>query len=186
MSVSEIELHQGPWTEADYLALPEDRRIELLDGGLLMSPSAAGPHQLLSSRLWLALERARLDGMRVFEAVNVRLGTGRILIPDLAVVRHTRVDFTVLEAAEVAMVVEIVSPGSVAVDRAIKPRLYAEAGIPHYVHIELAGPTAILGRLAGERYELTEADPMLRMRDPFPVDLDLAALIAADRPLGCQ
>jgi hypothetical protein len=51
VSVSEIELHQGPWTEADYLALPEDnRRIELLDGGLLMSPSASVSHRLLSSR----------------------------------------------------------------------------------------------------------------------------------------
>lgn len=185
MSVSEIELHQGPWTEADYLALPEDnRRIELLDGGLLMSPSASVPHQRLSSRLWLTLERARPDGMEVLEAVNVRLGTGRILIPDLAIVRHSGVDRVVLEAAEVAMAIEIVSPGSVAVDRAIKPRLYAEAGIPHYVRIELAGPTAILGWLVGERYELAAAGPMLRMRDPFPVDLDLAALIAADRPLG--
>ncbi len=79
MSVSEIELHQGPWTEVDYFALAEDnRRTELLDGALLMSPSASGAHQLLSSRLWLALERARPDGMRVYEAVNVRLGTGRI------------------------------------------------------------------------------------------------------------
>ena len=32
--------HEGPWTERDYLTLPENnRRIELLDGGLLMSPN---------------------------------------------------------------------------------------------------------------------------------------------------
>lgn len=185
MSVSEIELHQGPWTEADYLALPEDnRRIELLDGGLLMSPSASGPHQLLSSRLWLALERARPDGTAVFEAVNVRLATGRILIPDLAVVRHSRIDFTVLDAADIVMVVEIVSPGSVAVDRAIKPRLYADADIPYYARIELAGPTAVLGRLVGERYELTGADQALRMREPFPLEVDLPALMTADRAPG--
>ena len=25
--------HAGPWTEEQFLALPDDRRIELLDGG---------------------------------------------------------------------------------------------------------------------------------------------------------
>jgi hypothetical protein len=44
--------HIGPWTERDYFALPEDRRrIELLDGGLLVSPAASGRHQRLSSQL---------------------------------------------------------------------------------------------------------------------------------------
>ncbi len=114
MSLSALEMHHGPWTEADYLALPEDnRRIELLDGAVLISPSGSSAHQRLSSRLWLAMERARPDGLEVFEAVNVRLGTGRILIPDLAVVRHTGTDFTVLDAREVAMAIEIISPGSV-------------------------------------------------------------------------
>ena len=183
MSVSQIERHEGPWTEADYLALPDDnRRIELLDGGLLMSPSASGAHQRLSSRLWLALERARPEGMEVFEAVNVRLGTGRILIPDLVIVRHPQANFTVLDAGDVAMAFEIVSPGSVAADRAIKPRLYAEAGIPHYARLELAGPTAIVGRLVGDRYELNDADPVLRMWEPFLAEIDLQALIAAARP----
>ncbi|MEO7194502.1 MAG: hypothetical protein ABIZ05_06715 [Pseudonocardiaceae bacterium] len=37
--------HVGPWTERDYLALSADgRRIELLDGSLLVSPSAGYRH----------------------------------------------------------------------------------------------------------------------------------------------
>lgn len=185
MSVSEIDFHNGPWTEADYLALPEDnRRIELLDGALLMSPSPASGHQLLSFRLCLALERARPDGMQVYESVNVRLGTGKILIPDLAIVRHRHREFIVLDAAEVAMAIEIVSPGSTAADRAIKPRLYAEAGVPYYARIELTGPTAILGVLVGDRYEMGAASPTLAMLDPFPVAIDLPALMTAERPPG--
>ena len=54
--------HVGPWTEPDYLALPEDRRrIELLDGGLLVSPAAGGRHQRLSSQLWHTLGLAAPD-----------------------------------------------------------------------------------------------------------------------------
>lgn len=183
MSLTQIERHEGPWTESDYFALPDDnRRIELLDGGLLMSPSASGAHQRLSSRLWLAMERARPEGMEVFEAVSVRLGSGRIFIPDLVVVRHPQVNFTVLEASDVAMAVEIVSPGSVAADRAIKPRLYAEAGISNYARLELSGATAIVGRLVGDRYALSDADPVLRMGAPFLAEVDLPALLAAERP----
>ena len=186
MSLSQLEMHHGPWTEAAYLALPEEnRRIELLDGALLMSPSASSAHQRMSSRLWLAMERARPDGLEVLEAVNVRLGTGRILIPDLAVVRHTGIDFRVLDASEVAMAIEIVSPGSVAMDRAITPRLYADAGIPHYARIELlAGPSVAIGRLVGDRYEMSDVASRLSMREPFAAEIDLVAMVATDRPAG--
>ncbi len=184
MSVSRIESHFGPWTEADYFALPEDnRRIELLDGSLLLNPSPSASHQRLSSRLWLALERARPVGMEVLIPIDLRVGAGRILIPDLTVVRHTGRDFKVLDAADAALVIEIVSLGSVAADRAIKPRLYAEAGIPCYVRIEPepAGPTAIVGHLAGERYVFEPADSVLRLREPFRVEIDLVALLEVDR-----
>ncbi|MGH3764662.1 MAG: hypothetical protein ACRDS0_31815 [Pseudonocardiaceae bacterium] len=54
--MSELLLdHAGPWTEQDFLALPEDRRIELLDGELLVSPSPRRRHQRLS--MWLAMAR---------------------------------------------------------------------------------------------------------------------------------
>jgi hypothetical protein len=35
VSLSEIELHEGPWTDADYLALPDD-------GWRLVQPFAVG------------------------------------------------------------------------------------------------------------------------------------------------
>ena len=59
--------HVGPWTEQDYLALPADRRrIELLDGSLMVSPSAGYRHQRLSFQLVPVRrvdpgERLRLD-----------------------------------------------------------------------------------------------------------------------------
>ncbi|MGH3856624.1 MAG: Uma2 family endonuclease [Pseudonocardiaceae bacterium] len=180
--------HVGPWTEHDYLALPTDgRRIELLDGSLLVSPSAGYRHQRLSSQLWLAFSAAASEGFEVLEAINVRVAPGRILIPDLAVVSTPGVERTVADPADMALVVEITSPGNAGVDRAIKPALYAQAGIPHYLLIELGAalPTAVVfGLRRGCYAPVWRAGPgeRLRLDDPFTVDVDLAALATATRP----
>ncbi len=180
--------HAGPWTEQDYFALPADRqRIELLDGSLLVSPSAGYRHQRLSSQLWFALSAAAPVGFEVLEAINVRVAPGRILIPDLAVVSTPGVERTVAEPADVALVVEITSPGNAVVDRALKPTLYAQAGIPSYLLIELGAepPTAIVFGLRRGRYAETRRVPpgeRLCLDEPFDVDVDLAALAIATRP----
>ncbi len=182
--------HVGPWTEPDYLALPEDRRrIELLDGGLLVSPAAGGRHQRLSPQLWHALGLAAPDWLEVLEAVNVRVAPGRILIPDLVVVTNPGLDLRLWDPTDVAMVVEIVSPGNTASDRAIKPQLYAAAGIEHYLRIELGKPaprSVAYQSQRGHYVEVMSSSPgeLMRLAEPFPVDLDLAELAAATRPPG--
>lgn len=120
-------------------------------------------------------------------AINVRLATGRILIPDLAVITTPGIDSVVSEAHDVAQVVEIVSPGSVVTDRAVKPQLFADAAIPSYLRIELGrdGPTAVAYRLRDGRYvEESRAAPgaALSLREPFPLVVDLASLISDRRP----
>ena len=183
----EVFERRDPWTEAEFLALPVDRRLELLDGALLVGPSARVRHQRLSFRLAAALDAAIPFGLEVLEAINVRVGPGKILIPDLAVVTVPGLDLTVCEAADVALVVEITSPGNAAVDRAIKPQLYAQAGVPHYLRIELAeaGPQALVYALERNHYtEVAKAGPgqPLVLIEPITVTLDLAALAATTRP----
>jgi Uma2 family endonuclease len=181
--------HVGPWTEEEFLALPDDRRIELLDGGLLVSPGPGGRHQRMSSQLWHALGRAAPDWLEVLKTINVRVGPDRILIPDLVVVTNPGLDLKVWDPADVAMIVEIVSPGSVAADRAIKPQLYATAGIEHYLRIELGrpGPSSVAYRCERGHYvEVASSAPgqLMRLTEPFPVEIDLAELAAATRPPG--
>ncbi len=113
--VPEVFEHVGPWTEVDFLALPVDRRIELLDGALLVSPSARFRHQRLASPLRAVLDAVVPVGLEVLEAINVRVGPGKILIPDLAVVAVPGLDLTVCEATDVVLVVEITSPGNATV-----------------------------------------------------------------------
>jgi Uma2 family endonuclease len=180
--------HVGPWTIEDLFALPEDgQRHELVDGSLLVTPAPGMPHQRASSRLWAALDAAVPDEFEVLEAVNVQTGKARLFIPDVVVIRCPGTTATVLPAAEVLLVAEIVSPSSVAIDRTLKPAMYAAAGIPHYLRVELEGdsaPTVFAYTLAGDAYqEMASArvGEILDLHEPFRVSIDPGALLGRRR-----
>src|SRR6266508_4171840 len=98
--------HPGPWTEEEFLALPDEgQRHELLDGSLLVTPAPSSEHQQVARRLANALEAA--DRWEVVEAVNVRVAPSRILIPDVVVTSRTG-DTLLSDAAAVALGAEVV------------------------------------------------------------------------------
>lgn len=130
----------GGWTTDDMDTLPDDgRRYELIDGVLHVSPSPTRIHQTVAARLVVALENIPCpEEYDVTQGVEVRISRRRSFIPDVLV--------TTAEAAarnpskyqphEVVLAVEIVSPSSSALDRGLKPMVYAEAGIPYSWRVE--------------------------------------------------
>jgi hypothetical protein len=53
-----------------------------------VSPTSSHRHQWLTSRLWAALNAEAAHGVRALEAVDVRVGPDRILIPDLVAIEE--------------------------------------------------------------------------------------------------
>ena len=178
--------HPGPWSEEQYLALGETPdRIELIDGGLWVSPAPNKPHQDISFLLMTAgRPAARAAGLRAYEAANLRLGPDRIVIPDL-VVADTDPHGGIIEASEVALVCEIVSPSNAANDRLLKMKFYATAQIEWYLLVEpdlvaFEYVTVQLFRLAGHHFvehAVASRGQTLTLTHPFACDINADALI---------
>lgn len=133
----ELTLTPGPWTETDYLSMPdaEGFRVELIDGVLIVLSQPDGRHQSLGANLTRELRRLLPDHIDALPAVNLRLGPDRIVGPDVLVTRDLT-EPKVYDATSALLVAEIVSPSSRRRDRVDKPSLYAEAKIPWYLLVE--------------------------------------------------
>lgn len=165
-----------PWTEEEFFALGETpQRIELFDGSLFVSRAPSVRHQKISTKFAIALTpAAEAAGYDLLEAVNVRLRSGRIPVPDLVFARDVDHDATVVEAEQLWMVCEIISPSNAATDRVLKMHYYAVAAVPWYLLIDPDGPTMVLYRLDDDVYvEDRAAAPGLPMRFPEPLDVEV-------------
>lgn len=177
--------HAGAWTEEAWLALPADRRIELVDGSLLVAPSTDEHHARAVAAVRAAVAAVLPDGLEVTGPVALRLAPGRILVPDLVVAARRPDDPEpggVRDSSVALVVIDVVGSGNGVADRWFKPQLYAGSRIPYALLIDRDEPFAVGSMLIGGRYhEYGEAGAgeVLRLEEPFVLELDLAALTAA-------
>ncbi|MQA97985.1 MAG: hypothetical protein GEV11_26485 [Streptosporangiales bacterium] len=163
-----------------------DHTVELINGRLIVSPTASRRHGRLTERLGdVFFEIKRRNGWEVHTNLGVYCAVTRDrMVPDLMVLPREAPDHDTSHAVGhgALLVAEVVSPGSAAADRDLKPRAYAQAGVPMFLLIDPVADKPVVTLMTepgGTRYgTLTVAtqSETLRLPEPFDLTLDLAEL----------
>jgi Uma2 family endonuclease len=171
----------------EYEALPEEicRRIEVVDGAVVLNVPARRRHQDICRRLASALELACRPGFAVSTDVDLRLRDVPLLNrrPDVVIYDASLPDDAVLRPHHCVLAVEVMSPGSVTTDQTDKPAEYAAAGIRHYWRLENDAASGLLSVFCYRLDPTTAAyasagvhTGKLIVTDPVAFAIDLASL----------
>ena len=164
-----------------------DRRVEFIDGQIVVSPAASLWHSDVIDELIDALiDIKRAHGWRIHTNATVHIpATRERLIPDLMIAPKDAPRFgkNELLGHGVLLVAEVVSPHSQGRDRVAKLRAYAQGRVPLYLLIDqLADPPVVtaFSEPAETSYRTcipATADQALRLPEPFGISLDTRRLL---------
>ncbi|WKX70913.1 Uma2 family endonuclease [Streptomyces sp. XD-27] len=159
---------------------------QLIDGSFVFRSRQSLFHTTANCLLEAGLRRSLPDELRVRREMVVVVDPRQAPEPDLSVIRAdaaTSLDDNHYPAADVVLVVEVVSPDSEERDRKRKPQLYAEAGIPHFWRVEMNSaderPVVYVFELetATRSYVPTGIyRDHLKLTAPFDIDIDLTEI----------
>ena len=165
----------GPYREADYVALPDEPRCELLYGRFVLMTSPVLRHQdvlIRLARFFLDFADAH-EGRAIMAPMDVRLADHSVVQPDVLYVSHERKS-VLHERVRGApdLVVEVLSPSTARRDLGEKLRLYGESGVREYWVVDPAAKTFefLIADNGGFRLALPEAEVY---RSPVIAGLEL-------------
>jgi Uma2 family endonuclease len=145
------------------------------EGALSVMPPPDSEHAEIASRLLVWLAMGGWPAEQILQAAGIRIpgprGDGG-RIPDLTLWSRPQPRTVWLAVTDILLVIEIVSPGSEAMDEMVKRHEYALAGIPRYWVVDRdASQTVTLHTLAptGE-YEVVTKLPLAWLLDTAPGD----------------
>ena len=133
-------------TVADYMALPDGQRYELLNGELIVAPSPSRRHQdivLTLGPLVNQFVRERGLGWAAVAPMDVILSDDVVVQPDILFVSNDRA--AILTDANVRgapdLTVEVLSPSTASMDRGDKMAVYGSHGVREYWIVDPDGET---------------------------------------------
>ena len=149
-STMELEKEQGEYTLEDYLALPEDRRVELIDGVFYDMASPSQVHQLLSMRIgrklgdYIDRKNGTCETFAAPSDVQLDCDDKTIVQPDVFVVcdREKQIGTRLYGAPD--FIIEILSPSTKKKDMILKLRKYKNAGVREYWMIDPDKKTVVV------------------------------------------
>lgn len=161
--------------------LPEDSRVELIEGEIIDMAPIGSQHAGAVKRLLRLFDRAVGDAAIVSAQDPIMLGTHSEPQPDIALLRP-RDDFYASShpRPEAVLLIVEVAETSLRYDREIKIPLYARHGIPEVWLVDLENKRLITFRVPGEQ-DYQDVHVMERLHPVAPqllpaVKLDLSGL----------
>lgn len=132
------EQKKGDYTLQDYYQLPEERRVELIDGVIYDMGAPSSVHQLICSEIWEQLKAyiTKKNGTCIpfVSPIDVQLDCDdkTMVQPDVLVIcdRSRVIRRCILGAPD--LIVEILSDGTRKKDMTVKPEKYMNAGVREY------------------------------------------------------
>ncbi|MFF2040004.1 Uma2 family endonuclease [Kitasatospora sp. NPDC058170] len=174
------------WTYEQVKDLDLPFEWDLVDGVVVVRGQTNQWHDQVRDRLFMAVFNARVAPYAANVERCVLLDEDNTTKPDVVVFDKTGVDVFELEClppGAVVLTVEVVSPGTRAADRFRKPGQYAEAGIPYYWRVERGLDNLPIvhefhrDEEKGVYLPVAQHEGVLRTSVPYPVEIDLAAVV---------
>lgn len=153
-------------TYEDYKLLPEDKRVELIEGNFLMTPAPNCKHQKILGQIFIDLATWAKNNKlgEVFVApTDVVLSEHDVVQPDILFIAKEHLGIIKESCIKGVpdLVVEVLSPGNEERDTIVKRHLYSKFGIREYWIVDLKAETITI---------LTFQKNKLEVQQTYPVD----------------
>lgn len=130
-------IEKRKYTYEDYLKTPDDKRYELIEGDLIMTPSPTPYHQWISKNIQYELEkfiREKNLGKIFYAPCDVYLNDENVIQPDILFISKERLHIIGEKNIQGApdLVIEILSETSAYRDLVKKKKIYALFGVKEY------------------------------------------------------